>query len=72
MKIGSENSLAGVSTNRMMLVLFAFLIISVVALGVTYIFVAQETSLDKTYISKIGDQRVISQEIANSQPPPSA
>ena len=64
MRIGSKNSLIGMSTDRMMLVLFAFLIVSVVALGVTYIFVAKEASLDKTYISKIGDQRVISQEIA--------
>jgi len=64
MDTGSKNSLAGISTDRIMLVLFAFLIASVVALGVTYIFVAKETSLDKTYISKIGDQRVISQEIA--------
>ncbi|VAW96239.1 type IV pilus biogenesis protein PilJ [hydrothermal vent metagenome] len=64
MNTGSKNSLAGVSTDRIMLVLFAFLIASVVALGVTYIFVAEEASLDKTYISKIGDQRVISQEIA--------
>ena len=64
MNTGSKNSLAGISTDRIMLVLFAFLIASVVALGVTYIFVAKEASLDKTYISKIGDQRVISQEIA--------
>ena len=64
MKTGSRNSLAGIPTGRIMFVLFVFLIVSVVALGVTYIFVAQETSLDKTYISKIGDQRVISQEIA--------
>lgn len=64
MRIGSKNSLLGMSTDRLMLVLFAFLIVSVVALGVTYIFVAKEASLDKTYISKIGDQRVISQEIA--------
>ncbi len=56
--------MAGISTARIMLVLFAFLIASVIALGVTYIFVAKEASLDKTYISKIGDQRVISQEIA--------
>jgi len=64
MKTDSKNSMAGISTDRIMLVLFAFLIASVAALGVTYIFVAQEASLDKTYISKIGDQRVISQEIA--------
>ncbi len=64
MNTGSKNRLAGISTDRIMLVLFAFLIASVVALGVTYIFVAKEASLDKTYISKIGDQRVISQEIA--------
>ncbi len=64
MDTGSKNSLAGISTDRIMLVLFAFLIASVAALGVTYIFVAKEASLDKTYISKIGDQRVISQEIA--------
>jgi len=64
MKTGSRNSLAGIPTGRIMFVLFVFLIVSVVALGVTYIFVAQETNLDKTYISKIGDQRVISQEIA--------
>ena len=64
MNTGSKNRLAGISTDRIMLVLFAFLIASVIALGVTYIFVAKEASLDKTYISKIGDQRVISQEIA--------
>ncbi len=64
MNTGSKNRLAGISTDRIMLVLFAFLIASVVALGVTYIFVAEEASQDKTYISKIGDQRVISQEIA--------
>jgi len=64
MRIGSKNSLMGMSTDRLMLVLFVFLIVSVAALAVTYIFVAKETSLDKTYISKIGDQRVISQEIA--------
>ena len=64
MKTGSKNTLAGMSTDRIMLVLFAFLIVSVIALGVTYIFVSKETNLDKIYISKIGDQRVISQEIA--------
>ncbi len=64
MKTGSKNSLAGMSTDRIMLVLFAFLIVSVIALGVTYIYVSKETNLDKIYISKIGDQRVISQEIA--------
>ena len=64
MKTGSRNSVAGMSTGRIMFVLFVLLIVSVVALGVTYIFVAKETSLDKAYISKIGDQRVISQEIA--------
>jgi len=64
MKAGNTNNLAGMSTSRIMFVLFVFLIVSVLAFGVTYIYIAQETSLDKTYISKIGDQRVISQEIA--------
>ncbi len=64
MKTGSKNTLLGISTDRIMLILFALLIASVAALAVTYIFVAKEAKLDKTYISKIGDQRVISQEIA--------
>jgi len=64
MKADSVNRIAGLSSNRLMFILFILLIASVGGLGVAYLFVAADSANDQDYITRIGDQRVLSQEIA--------
>ncbi len=64
MKADSVNRIAGLSSNRWMFILFVLLIASVGGLGVTYLFVLSGSADDQDYITRIGDQRVLSQEIA--------
>ena len=44
--------------------ILAFLILSIVIMGVIFLFVAIQTKHDKSYISLAGEQRVLSQRIA--------
>ena len=49
---------------RTMVLVIVLLIVSVLAMGFYFILSAEQDRKDKTYISKIGEQQVLSQEIA--------
>ncbi|MFO7603678.1 MAG: methyl-accepting chemotaxis protein [Gammaproteobacteria bacterium] len=51
-------------SNKSILVLFLVAITSVFAMGITSFQVAQQDNQDKDFIGRLGDQRVLSQEIA--------
>ena len=64
MKAKSKDLMSSASTGRGLLVLIVFLIIFVVAMAVTYGLAAIQDGYDKEYIGYLGDERVLSQEIA--------
>ena len=51
-------------SGKSILVLFLVAIASVIAMGITSFRVAQQDNNDKNFIGRLGDQRVLSQEIA--------
>ncbi len=64
MKAKSKDLMSSASSGRGLLVLIVFLIIFVVAMAVTYGLAAIQDGYDKEYIGYLGDERVLSQEIA--------
>lgn len=64
MKSKGRNLTAGVSTGRLIALLGFALLASVLLMGGSYYIVAQKESGDVAFINRIGDQRVLSQEIA--------
>ncbi len=62
--MSADNKLTAGAANKSILVLFLVAIASVVAMGVTSFKVAQQDNEDKNFIGRLGDQRVLSQEIA--------
>ncbi len=64
MKSKGRNLTAGVSTGRLIALLGFALLASVLLMGGSYYIVAQKESSDVAFINRIGDQRVLSQEIA--------
>ena len=64
MKLSSKDLFSGISSGRIMVYLIILLIATIVAMGVTYSFVVIQETKDREYINRIGDQRVLSQELA--------
>lgn len=64
MKLSDKALFGDKPLGRTMVLVIVLLIVSVMAMGVYFGLSAIQDNKDKTYISKIGDQRVLSQEIA--------
>ena len=64
MKLSSKDLFSGISTGRIMVYLIILLITTIIVMGVAYTFVVIQEEKDREYINRIGDQRVLSQEIA--------
>jgi len=64
MKLNSKDFLSGISAGRLMVYLIVLLMITVIVMGVTYSFIVIQDAKDREYINRIGDQRVLSQQIA--------
>jgi len=62
--MSADKKLTTGGSGKSILVLFLVAITSVVAMGITSFQVAQQDSEDKDFIGRLGDQRVLSQEIA--------
>ena len=64
MKLSSKNLFSGISSGRIMVYLIILLIATIIVMGVTYSFIVIQETKDREYINRIGDQRVLSQELA--------
>ncbi len=64
MKRSSKNLFSGISSSRLMTYLIGMLIIVIIAMGVAYSFVVIKEAQDREYLTRIGDQRVLSQQLA--------
>jgi twitching motility protein PilJ len=64
MKLSSKDLLSGISSGRIMVYLIVLLIATIVVMGVTYSFIVIQDAKDREYINRIGDQRVLSQQLA--------
>ncbi len=64
MKLSSKDLFSGISSGRMMVYLIVLLIVTIVVMGVTYSFIVIQDVKDREYINRIGDQRVLSQQLA--------
>ncbi|MCK5722076.1 MAG: chemotaxis protein, partial [Gammaproteobacteria bacterium] len=64
MKRSSKNLFSGISSSRLMTYLIGLLIIVIIAMGVAYSFVVIKEAKDREYLTRIGDQRVLSQQLA--------
>ncbi|MFK5913360.1 MAG: methyl-accepting chemotaxis protein [Woeseiaceae bacterium] len=64
MNLSSKDLFSGVSTGRIMVYLMVLLITIIIAMGATYSVIVVQEANDRVYINRIGDQRVLSQELA--------
>ncbi len=64
MKLSSKNLFSGISSGRLMVYLIVFLITTIIAMGVTYSFIVVQEAKGIAFINRIGDQRVLSQQLA--------
>ncbi|MDH5370619.1 MAG: methyl-accepting chemotaxis protein [Gammaproteobacteria bacterium] len=64
MKLSSKGLFSGISTGRLMVYLMVFLLITIIVMGVAYSFSVIQEESDREYINRIGDQRVLSQQLA--------
>ena len=64
MKLSSKDLFSGISSGRIMVYLIVLLIATIIVMGVTYSFIVVQETKDREYINRIGDQRVLSQELA--------
>ena len=64
MKLKKKNPSGGVSAGRMMIYMMILLIVAVIAMGLTYGRVALQEAQSVDFLSDVGDQRVLAQEIA--------
>lgn len=64
MKLSSKGLFSGISSGRIMAYLIVMLIITIIVMGVAYSFIVIQDAKDREYINRIGDQRVLSQELA--------
>lgn len=60
----SNKLVAGTPLGWVVLLLFALVIVFTLITGISYLIVVNQGAKDKVYINRIGDQRVLSQEIA--------
>lgn len=64
MKLSSKNLFSGISFGRLMVYLLVLLIATIIVMGVAYSFIVKQEAKDREYINRIGDQRVLSQQLA--------
>ena len=64
MKLNSKDLFAGVSIGRLMSYLVVLLLITIIVMGIAYSFTVIQEKKDREFITRIGDQRVLSQELA--------
>ncbi len=64
MKLNTKDLLAGISASRLMVYLIILLIVTIIAMGVAYSFSVIQEAKDREFITRIGDQRVLSQQLA--------
>ncbi len=64
MKLSSKDLFSGITAGRIMVYLIILLITTIIVMGVAYSFIVIQEAKDREYINRIGDQRVLSQEIA--------
>jgi twitching motility protein PilJ len=64
MKLSSKALFSGINPGRLMVYLIVLLITTIIVMGVAYSFIVIQDAKDREYINRIGDQRVLSQELA--------
>ena len=64
MKFSSKDLLSGISAGRLMVYLIGLLITTIIVMGVAYSFIVIQEAKDREYLNRIGDQRVLSQQLA--------
>ena len=64
MKLSSKDLFSGISSGRLMVYLMVFLLITIIVMGIAYSFTVIQEENDREYINRIGDQRVLSQQLA--------
>ncbi len=64
MKLSNKSLFSGISSGKLMVYLTILLIATIIAMGVTYSLVVVQEAKDLEYIKRIGDQRVLSQQLA--------
>ena len=64
MKLKKRNPSGGSSAGRLMIYMMILLIAAVIAMGITYGRVALQEAQSVEFLSNVGDQRVLAQEIA--------
>jgi len=64
MKVSNNQFFLGISFGRLMVYLIALLIATILLMGVSYSYIVIQEAKDREYINRIGDQRVLSQELA--------
>ncbi len=64
MKLNTKDLFSGISSGRLMVYLMVLLVITFIAMGVTYSFIVIQDAKDREFINRIGDQRVLSQQLA--------
>ncbi len=64
MKLSSKGLFSGISSGRLMVYLIVMLISAIIVMGVSYSFIVIQEAKDREYITRIGDQRVLSQQLA--------
>ncbi|NNF97700.1 MAG: hypothetical protein HKM94_12315, partial [Halobacteria archaeon] len=64
MKLKKRNPSGGSSAGRLMIYMMILMIVAVIAMGLTYGRVALQEAQSVDFLSNVGDQRVLAQEIA--------
>lgn len=64
MKRSNKALFSGISSGRLMVYLMVLLTITIIVMGVAYSFIVIQEAKDREYITRIGDQRVLSQQLA--------
>ena len=64
MKFSSKDLFSGISAGRLMVYLIGLLITTIIVMGVAYSFIVIQEAKDREYLNRIGDQRVLSQQLA--------
>jgi len=64
MKLSKKDLFSGISSGRLMVYLIVMLVLSMIIMGVAYSLIVIQESKDREYINRIGDQRVLTQQLA--------
>ena len=64
MKLSKKDLFSGISSGRLMVYLIVMLVLSMIIMGGAYSLIVIQESKDREYINRIGDQRVLSQQLA--------